>query len=520
MDIKKNIEIFLKNNVSLEKSRFAIYPYGYIGHIVEDCLHSIIGESQIICVDNSQCKFSEKIISIGDFKKIYTNEIIVFLAVEKRELNDLMYNQLVEFIPRDMIINVLDLKWNPEKAMVSYFLPNCKESERIKVNNKKKIKVRMLHTWKNLWNCYSTICDACLKDPTIDLQIVLRTQYLTTTHMADLRVKYNCINLEEYNVKEDQPDVFVLVHIWDFSEVKNIRDNARIVILASMSLIPYLGSNFACEPGENYSEYCDFLKKTMHRYRPDYYLFDSYIYNRIKEPFESKLKPAKLVEMGNAKYDGIYLALKKSSLPEKWSKLQGKKIILWTTGHGIHLYNGNLIVNKFLTFDIYAKYIFDCAQKHPELGFIFRPNLPLISEMKECMGWSDDDVKILIDYCDKADNIVFDDTETYDIAYSVADAILSESGCGILASALPTMKPIGVLYRSVLSVEYDTDITNKYYTIHNTYELTDFINMINNGDDPKFEMRVDAARAFVKHFDGKNGWRIKEFIKEVAEKKR
>ena len=37
--------------------------------------------------------------------------------------------------------------------------------------------------------------------------------------------------------------------------------------------------------------------------------------------------------------------------------------------------------------------------------------------------------------------------------------------------------------------------------------------MIRNKQDPMLSLREKGSREFVKHFDGKNGYRIKEFIK-------
>ena len=49
--------------------------------------------------------------------------------------------------------------------------------------------------------------------------------------------------------------------------------------------------------------------------------------------------------------------------------------------------------------------------------------------------------------------------------------------------------------------------------------MVDFFDMVKEGKDLMFHKRKEASEAYIKHFDGKNGWRIKEFIKAQYFKK-
>ena len=51
--------------------------------------------------------------------------------------------------------------------------------------------------------------------------------------------------------------------------------------------------------------------------------------------------------------------------------------------------------------------------------------------------------------------------------------------------------------------------------MYNVEEMIKFLDMIGRGEDPLYETRLAAVRKNVKHFDSKNGWRIKEFIKQA-----
>ena len=54
-----------------------------------------------------------------------------------------------------------------------------------------------------------------------------------------------------------------------------------------------------------------------------------------------------------------------------------------------------------------------------------------------------------------------------------------------------------------------------YYKICSETDLQHFMDkIVRAGEDEKYEMRNEAVRKYVKHFDGKNGERIRDFIKQ------
>ena len=147
------------------------------------------------------------------------------------------------------------------------------------------------------------------------------------------------------------------------------------------------------------------------------------------------------------------------------------------------------------------------------MGLIVRLHADLVKELLEAGYWNQEDVNSFIDYCNKTENIVFDEMETYDAAFSVADAIIADICCGIMISALPTMKPICAMERSNYEKELHPELTDHYYKACSEKEIIDFFIMVLKGDDPKKLERKSISDRFVMNFDGKNGYRIKEFIK-------
>lgn len=387
------------------------------------------------------------------------------------------------------------------------FLPAPKAAE---LNVRPKIKVRLFYM--RHWNTVQTICQSCAEDENIDLLIIAES-----TKDAEFVAEegYNCLFKDNYDIKSDRPDIFLLSYGIQYPShltIGDIRKYSRLIVVPIHALVPYGGMDRFIQLTE------DFFAK----YEPEYYLFDSYLYKRTKDVDYFKNKP--LFEMGNGKYDGIYNAYVKDSstinLDRDWKKLlDKKKVICWASTHGFNLVAG-LSYMPDITFDIYAKDFFLYASEHSDIGFIFRPHPLFVPEMNvKSFFWSDGDLATFRQYCRKSSNIVFDETPSYDNTFALSDAILFESNGGIAISALPTMKPLALTLRKPDVLLPNPDITDICYKITSVQEMLNFFGMIERGEDPMREFRQQKAKEYVKHFDGKNGWRIKEFIKQAFKDK-
>jgi hypothetical protein len=312
---------------------------------------------------------------------------------------------------------------------------------------------------------------------------------------------YSYIHSDEYNAVYDRPDIFISSEGYlDKENCMNIRKTAKLVVATSMVM-----NNFFL----NIEDLC--IQNFDAAYQdidPDYFLLDSAIYQELSE---YGYKKDKLVEMGNAKYDGIYETCKRKVYQPEWEKLKGRKTVLWITTHGVYPYNKNF----YTSIDLYARTIFEYFEENDDLGLIFRPNSQLFRDLFRLGIWKEGDVRKIGDYCNRTSNVVFDDSDSYDNAFSVADAIITDEMCGVIYSGLPTMKPICITYRSDSYLRPNKDkVLNNYYSASSNEELVGYLEMINAGKDPMYDLRKAASEKYVKNFDGKNGERIKEFVEE------
>lgn len=486
-----------------EKS-FVIYPYGKNGRYIKQVIENEFQISMTAIVDNNLCKTDSSIINEAQLKGIYGKNTYIILSVEDTRINSHLYQNLVTFCDVSHILNVLDFQNNDFN---DYRLPDFKPfylRNMLNIKNKEKskkiIKIRILNFSQATWNAIHTICFSCKEDAEIDLLIIMSNRNLSDKMRNVIeREKYQYVLLNEYDIENDRPDILVISHPYDsFSQIEKCREYCKLIVVASMQLVRYAHS---------WSSFIQTQMLGFGRFYPDYYLFDSLLYNDMKN---AGFCMDNIVEMGNAKYDGIYQNLQSKEYPGEWSKIKGKKVILWTTDHGIH--DGR--ITSDVTIDLYGKFLFQYANEHPEIGFIFRPHKTLISELIASGLWSNNDVDELRIYCEESKNIIFDELLTYDSAFSLADAIITDAYCGITCSALPLLKPMCLLYRDKSDIPYHKEIDECNYSARSNQDIEKFLSIVINEKDDKLEIRKRNANKCVKHFDGKNGDRIKDFLKQ------
>jgi hypothetical protein len=501
----------IKEYIDKGIENFVIYPYGLNGLNVKKILWEYFDIEPRLIVDNEYANYNKNIVNGETLKQSFNNDMYIIISAEDRQLNQKIESSICDFVPKNNIINLLKLQIGENREItnqfsIDYFLPDIKKDSHIDIKpvaRNGKIKVRILHSVYAFWNSMETICEAFREDEQYDLLVILGDHEgdydLREKQMQEKGYKYICWN--EYDAKTDSADILILTHLWEDTKIPECRKYTKLIVVASMSLIRYGYSNN------------DFLYASrigFEKYYPDYYLFDSMVFNQIKD---SGFFKGRAVEFGNAKFDGIYEACKQKEYPGSWGKLKGKKTILWAVDHGINVGNYVNTIRDEVTFDLYARYIFQYAKDNKNIGLIFRPHPAFIYELKGLGYWTDNDLLLLRQYCDESENIIFDENETYNEAYSVSDAILTDALSGVTCSALPTLKPICALYRNDKKIKaFAGDLVKNYYSARSVNELKEFLDMVENNKDPMYDQRKKASEKYVKHFDGKNGMRIKQFI--------
>lgn len=385
------------------------------------------------------------------------------------------------------------------KFTLSKFIENINEySIQVKDYTHEKVKVCIILASGTylFWNSIETICQAFIEDSRYEVIILLADEFCDPIfdNVKNLVVKertYRCVIEGAYNIEEEQPDILLVTFDNGLCKFPNCQTHIHYFKL----VVAIVGELITYRPD---SEYWEGVAGYQY-YHPDYYVIDSLLYDYMNG---KGLLRSNMIEMGSAKFDHVYKSMNKEiRLSGEWNKLKGKKVVLWGNTHGVH----NGIVSYTCTFDLYAKAIFGYARKHSDVAFIVRLHPTFLWEMKKHRYWSEEDFRRIKLYCHESDNLIWDDSSSYDNAYSVADGILTDGFCGMILSSLPLMKPICACYR------YDTEakplghanLVENLYQAHSIKELINYLDMIRVGDDPMYEQRRKIKEKYIHNFDGK-----------------
>lgn len=370
-------------------------------------------------------------------------------------------------------------------------------------NKTEKCKIRIVYPSGTAWNCIGSVYDELIKDKRYDVVIITENYPTYIDVMNEKGCKF--IKLDSYDVKVDRPDVLVLT---SYSSTPNT--------LNFPGLKKYVGTIISLFPNIVINEF-DMAKHWAYVYKayencePDYYLFDSLPFQYSKD----YIVDAKAVHMGNPQFDELYYKLTdKTAVDKRWDKLNGKKVFLWATDHGINEYYP--IVASSV--DLYIKSIIEYFAAHPELGLIIRFHPFLIREMEQSgIFWSGSDFKEIVAYCEKTQNVVWDVSPDFCSAFKRCDALLVDPNCGFTVSFLTTGKPICRMLRNDIKVKLiHPELQDCYYYSKSVEDLEHFIENVVLGRDPLFTKRQEIYRKSIKHFDGCNGRRVKSFIDKVS----
>lgn len=515
------LELIIWNIISNNSAdlSYAIVPYGVNGknikRVLEEKYH--ICKDKVQIVDNYKCSDSDNIISINDFLSSYDNSI-VFITCEDKVLNDKIYKILNNSIDKEKLVNLVTIN-NSIFSRVPKYISNVITANRLSLKNilpnydcalvfHKPKKIRILFGDLMRWNIYESLAEEIGNSKDYDLLIVdifSNKNLKAEQYMKKKNYKYKYY--KDYKIDEDNPDILITCfqfmrmyeNIENFDE---LRKYSKIVIVISYGLIKYSISV------ENYWKSCG----AYLRLNPNYMIYDKLLYEELKK---SDTYDERIIEIGNPKIDSIWSArTSKKNFYGKFSKINGKKIIVWALDHGV---SGNTIRPNF-TFDDYALEVFNLASKYKNIGIIIRAHSVMLDELiYENKVWSEYEYNCIKDYCDSTDNVIWDETEDYFTAINLADAFMIDCKCGMICSILPTLLPTAVVYRKDYWCENENDdLLSGYYKIDNSDSLEAYFKMISEGVDDKYNQRKELKKKYISNFDGCNGKRIKKFIDEIC----
>lgn len=133
---------------------------------------------------------------------------------------------------------------------------------------------------------------------------------------------------------------------------------------------------------------------------------------------------------------------------------------------------------------------------------------------------SEEDLLKLKKFCEESCNIVYDDLDSYDEVFSIADGIITDAACGIICAALPILKPICAAYRSSNDINFNKDLTNVLYSVYENSDIVAFFDMMRERKDPMLELRKKASKEYIKILMERMAGELKNLLKRNILKKK
>lgn len=383
--------------------------------------------------------------------------------------------------PKNNLFN-RNLKDAIKRLSVNYITQGWNKIE----HDTRKIKVRVFFWgWYVLWTAIETLVEAFEEDSRFDVLVIMESNHERTWKIVSERCNA-VISKDKYNMKEDCPDIIIYN-----SPVFSPKKLESTVLSAYVSA--GLNDGGIIDYGTN--RWKELVEKRMDA---DLYITEKHQANRTN-----------WYGFGNPKFDIIYRNLNfQCKIPKSWEKLREKHVILWAPDHKW--------AQKDITFDLYIRPFLDYFQSNTDMGLIIRMHPSYLSELIGSRVWNEDDIHRLKKYCNSFSNIIWDDRKDYGLAYSMADAVITDVNCGITISAMPLNVPIAVAFRydgEICQPNYP-ELMEAIYQIHNVDEAYRFFQDVKDGKDALKENRNKIVEKYVANFDGENGNRIKKFIEE------
>ncbi|MCH5256109.1 MAG: hypothetical protein J1D87_02405 [Lachnospiraceae bacterium] len=491
----------IKSVVDMDEKKQASFFFGFTIKSPEKITWSEV-DAIVISVPNREKQIIEMLPKIGEG---FSGNIITLYD----DNENTPFYQLADKVSEDKYSGnydsyVKELKSRLDvKKWVSEDFKYRSEDENGNRNNK--ILVGLLHCSETSFNMIHSLYDAFDADELCTPVVILQGKgYSNNYKELEKQMKENEMRYEfDYNCIDWKFDVLIVHHVQlpPTVDIKKIIDNSVLRVAVPMGVISYNGQGINADHIKLYKGTEVFLERSIYDKTPEH----------IRKEFNCYIT-------GNPKFDEIYVAYRhRVKIPNQFEKLnnpQIKKIILWTTDHNIDF----KICTPEVAFDLYANVVFNYLKEHKDIGLIFRPYRTYISELLRDGLLTEEDVKYFRSYCDSSENIVWDDETDYSASYSLADGIIADPGCGIICSALPMMKPMGVTIRwdmdSTEIVSRNQELIDNYYKISSETDMISFIEMVKAEQDSMLENRKELCKKYVTNFDGNNGERIKNSIIE------
>lgn len=386
----------------------------------------------------------------------------------------------------------------------------------LKIKYKKsndKVKIVFLCQLPHIWTCLESIYEAAQKDDDVEAYILAVPnkweEQEIDTEAYDFCVKNNYNVIQAYDKTTNKffdlellnPDYVFIPRPYDVYLPSQYRSD----IISNYAKICYVCYGYVAEAGH-------ILETCYYKYFTNscYFIFadndSTEAYCRKNHAISEALGLRKIIKTPFPRFDLARKGIGKE--PPHWKIKRdevNKRIIWtprWTTDEGL---GGTNFFN-------YKDFFFEFAQKHTDCEFMFRPH-PMAFEHFISSGlMSKEEVDEYKIKCMKGHNTQLDERKDYLDSFASADILVSDMS-GVMEDFLVIGKPLVFCSYQQEFNEANKKLLDAFYIPHDADELENILEMLISGNDPKKKIREQIVRDILGECDGKNGYRILEYLK-------
>ena len=156
--------------------------------------------------------------------------------------------------------------------------------------------------------------------------------------------------------------------------------------------------------------------------------------------------------------------------------------------------------------------MFDFASKHTDSEFLLRPHPLAFDNFLKTGRMTAEEIAAYKQKCQDMPNVQLDRRKEYLDSFATADILVSDLS-GVVVDFAVTGKPIIYCTPEQKFNKSCEKLKDSYYVVHNQQELEETLEMLIAGSDPKKKDRERAVKEVLGTCDGKNGWRLLQYIK-------
>lgn len=381
-----------------------------------------------------------------------------------------------------------------------------------------KIRILFLFQVASAWSSWESFYEACAKDETIEVKILLLTRSaVETSQMLTSRDFLEKQNIpyelyEDFDINGFSPHAAVVQFPYDVSyhtpdalsiHLKN--KGIRVVY------IPY-GIEISDTETARKDHFHNFVvENSWHIYT---------CCEEIKKEYIKYCRNRQAVYVcGSPKFDGL---AHKADYPLSSAireKSHGRRIVLWKMHFPKKIKEGGRIVQITPDLKEYIKFA-DGMEQFQDIYFV------ILAHPKMLYGTVASDTKgdaslagqtnMLFDILRKKDNVYVDSSDDYRNSLYHADAIIMDRSAVMIEAAM-TLAPVMLMSNSGYKEPWTNgvrQVAEILYSGSTAKDMTDFLYKIVKGDNPRRERCSEMVSAYFPYFDGKCGRNIKDHMKD------